>query len=41
MSQTAAPVPKPSFAETEAFIRAVRTRVATVVVGQDVSSSGS
>src|SRR5689334_2564762 len=36
MSQTAAPVPKPSFAETEAFIRAVRTRVATVVVGQDV-----
>jgi len=36
MSQTAAPLPKPSFAETEAFIAAVRARVATVVVGQDV-----
>jgi MoxR-like ATPase len=36
MSQTAAPAPKPSFAETEAFIAAVRARVATVVVGQDV-----
>jgi len=36
MSQTAVPDAKPSFAETEAFIRAVRARVATVVVGQDV-----
>ena len=36
MSQTAAPAPKPSFAETEKFIGAVRQRVATVVVGQDV-----
>ncbi len=36
MSQTAVPAAQPSFAETEAFIRAVRTRVATVVVGQDI-----
>jgi MoxR-like ATPase len=36
MSQTAAPAAKPSFAETEKFIRAVRARVATVVVGQDI-----
>ncbi len=36
MSQIAAPAAKPSFAETEAFIRAVRARVATVVVGQDI-----
>jgi len=36
MSQTAVPQGKPSFAETEAFIRAVRARVATVVVGQDI-----
>jgi len=36
MSQTAVPSGKSSFAETEAFIRAVRARVATVVVGQDI-----
>ena len=36
MSQTAAPASKPSFEQTEKFIRDVRARVATVVVGQDV-----
>src|SRR5258706_5800476 len=36
MSQIAAPAAKPSFAETEAFIRAVRARVAPLGVGQDI-----
>jgi MoxR-like ATPase len=36
MSQTASPASKPSFEQTEKFIRDVRARVATVVVGQDV-----
>ncbi len=36
MSQTTAPLDKASFQRTETFIRAVRQRVATVVVGQDV-----
>ncbi|MEO6709184.1 MAG: MoxR family ATPase [Planctomycetota bacterium] len=36
MQQTATPLTRADFAGTEAFIRAVRARVATVVVGQDV-----
>src|SRR5262245_48940208 len=36
MSPTATPAPKPAFGETEQFLNAVRERVATVVVGQDV-----
>ncbi|MBK7644583.1 MAG: AAA family ATPase [Planctomycetes bacterium] len=36
MSQSALPVAKQTFADTEKFIRDVRERVATVVVGQDV-----
>ena len=36
MSQATAPLDQASFQRTEAFIRAVRARVATVVVGQDV-----
>lgn len=36
MSQTIAPIDRETFQRTEKFVQAVRTRVGTVVVGQDV-----